>query len=139
MPKSLALMEAHIRNVMSPRLITVGPDASLVEVARELAAHDVGAVPVVEEDELVGIVTTTDLVHLLHDRARLETKIARDVMSPHPISTDEFATVDEAIGVMRNASIRYLPVTREGRLVGIVTHADLIRHLVQDFPAPEVA
>jgi CBS domain-containing protein len=139
MAKSRALMESHIRNVMSPRLITISPDASLVDVARELAAHDIGAVPVVEKDELVGIVTTSDLVHLLHDRTRLDSKVARDIMSPHPIGTDEFATVDEAIGIMRNASIRHLPVTREGRLVGIVTHADLIRHLVQDFPAPEVA
>jgi CBS domain-containing protein len=124
---------------MSGHLVTVEPDAALIDVARELAAHDIGAVPVVEDGALVGIVTSTDLVHLLHDGMRLESKVAREVMSPHPIGTDEFATIEEAIGVMRNASIRYLPVTREGRLVGIVTHADLIRHLVQNYPAPEVA
>jgi len=40
---------------------------------------------------------------------------------------------------MRNAAIRHLPVTREGRIVGMVTAGDLIRHLLKNYPEPEVA
>ncbi len=133
-------MQAHVRGLMSGHLITARPDDSLVDVAREITAHAIGAVPVVDEDHrLVGIVTTSDLVTLLHEGGRLDQRVARDVMSTEPISIDEFATVDEVIGVMRNALLRHLPVTREGRLVGFVTAADLIRHLMKGYPAPEVA
>lgn len=142
MPRGRAneLMQAHIRTVMSGHLITAQPTDSLVDVAREIAAHGIGALPVVDRDQrLLGIISTSDLVNLLHDEKRLDEKTAGDVMTADPISIDEFATADEAIGLMRNALIRHLPVTREGRLVGMVTAADLIRHLLKNYPAPEVA
>ena len=142
MPRSRAseLLQAHIRTVMSGYVITATPTDSLVDVAREMAAHDIGAVPVVADDNrLLGIVSTTDLMTLLHDAKRLDAMTAGEVMTANPISIDEFATADEAIGAMRNALIRHLPVTREGRLVGMVTGADLIRHLLKNYPAPDVA
>ena len=125
---------------MNGHLVTVGPEDSLVDVARELASRDIGAIPVMDRDHrLVGLVATTDLVNLLHDRQSLEGKAARDAMNAEPISIDEFATADEAIGVMRNALIHYLPVVREGKLVGMVTSQDMIRHLLKNYPDPEVA
>lgn len=133
-------MQAHIRTVMRGHLIITAPTDSLVDVAREIAAHGIGAVPVVDkETRLLGIISTTDLVNLLHDEKRLDGMVAEDVMTADPISIDEFATADEAIGLMRNAMIRHLPVTREGRLVGMVTAADLIRHLLTNYPEPDVA
>jgi CBS domain-containing protein len=134
------ILQAHIRTVMNAQVIMVGPETPLVDVAREIAAHAIGAVPVVNEDHrLLGLVSTSDLVGFLQQRQGLENKIARDAMSAEPPSIDEFATAEEAIDVLRNALIRHLPVTREGRLVGLVTASDLIRHLLKQYPAPEVA
>jgi CBS domain-containing protein len=133
-------MQAHIRTVMTGHVITTGPEDSLLGAARELATHGIGAVPVVDaHTRLIGIISTADLVNLLHDEKHLDAMTARDVMTANPIAIDEFATADEAIGLMRNASIRHLPVTREGRLVGMVTAGDLIRHLLKNYPEPEVA
>jgi CBS domain-containing protein len=133
-------MQAHVRTLMKSHLVTVAPDDELVDVARELAAHDFAAVPVVDGDHrLVGMISTTDLVNLLHDGQVLDGKVARDLMTTEPISIDEFATADEAIGVMRNALLHDLPVVRERRLVGMVTASDLIRHLIKSYPDPEVA
>jgi CBS domain-containing protein len=133
------LMQGHIRSVMHGHLVTAAPTDSLLDVASQIAAHGISAVPVVDaEHRLLGIVSTSDVVNLLHDGTTLDGKSAGDVMTRDPISIDEFATAGEAIGVMRNALIRHLPVTREGRLVGMVTTADLIRHLLQDLD-PEVA
>lgn len=133
-------MQAHVRTIMNDHVITAGPDDSLLDLAREIATHGISAVPIVDgEQQLVGIVSSTDLVSLLNDGGRLVGKRARDVMSEKPISIDEFATAAEAIGVMRNALIGHLPVTRENKLVGLVTASDLIRHLLKSFPAPEVA
>ena len=142
MPRGRAreLMQTHVRTIMNVKLITVAPDDSLVDVAREIAAHSIGVVPVVDrEQRLVGVITGNDLVDLLHDGGRLDGRVARDTMDAEPISIDEFATVDEAIGLMRNAPVRHLPVTRNQRLVGLVTASDLIRHLLKNYPEPEVA
>lgn len=134
------VVQAHIRTVMNAQVITVGPDTALLDVAREIAAHGIGAVPVVDpEQHLLGLVSTSDVVGLLLASASLEGKTARDAMSAEPPAIDEFATAEEAIEVLRNALIRHLPVTREGRLVGLVTASDLIRHLLKHYPAPEVA
>jgi len=134
------LMQTHVRTIMNARLVTVAPDDPLVNVAREIAAHGIGVVPVVDrEQRLVGTITGNDLVDLLHDGGRLDGRLAREAMDAKPISIDEFATVDEAIGLMRNALVRHLPVTRNQRLVGLVTASDLIRHLLKNYPEPDVA
>ena len=138
--EALEVLQAHIRTVMNSQVITVGPDTALLDVAREIAAHGIGAVPVVDsEQHLLGLVSTSDVVGLLLESASLEGKTARDAMSAEPPAIDEFATAEEAIEVLRNALIRHLPVTREGRLVGLVTASDLIRHLLKHHLAPEVA
>ncbi len=134
------LLQAHIRTLMHGQVITVGPETPVLDVAREIAAHGIGAVPVVDaEQQLLGLVSTSDVVALLQDNETLETKTARDAMTAEPPAIDEFATAEEAIEVLRNALIRHLPVTRDGRLVGLVTASDLIRHLLKHYPAPEVA
>lgn len=138
--EGLEIVQAHIRTVMNGQVITVGPDTPLLDVAREIADHGIGAVPVVDADEhLLGLVSTSDVVGILLESQSLENKTARDAMSVEPPAIDEFATAEEAIEVLRNALIRHLPVTREGRLVGLVTASDLIRHLLKHHPAPEVA
>ena len=134
------ILQAHIRALMNGQIITVAPETPLVDVAREIAAHGIGAVPVVDDEQrLLGLVSTSDLVGLLQNGGELDGKTARDAMSPEPPAIDEFATAEEAIDVLRNAVVRHLPVTREGRLVGLVTASDLIRHLLKQYPAPEVA
>ena len=134
------LVQAHIRTVMNGQIVTVGPDTPLLDVAREIAAHGISAVPVVDaQARLLGLVSTSDVVGILLESASLDGKTARDAMHAEPPAIDEFATAEEAIEVLRNALIRHLPVTREGRLVGLVTASDLIRHLLKHHPAPEVA
>lgn len=134
------LVQAHIRTVMNGQIVTVGPDTPLLDVAREIAAHGISAVPVVDaQTRLLGLVSTSDVVGILLESASLDGKTARDAMHAEPPAIDEFATAEEAIEVLRNALIRHLPVTREGRLVGLVTASDLIRHLLKHHPAPEVA
>src|SRR5262245_32954552 len=138
--RSREVMQAHIRTLMNAQVITVAPDTPLLDVAREIAMPGIGAVPVVNGDQrLLGLVSTSDVVNLLQSGHGLEGKTARDAMSGEPPVIDEFATAEEAVDVLRNALIRHLPVTREGKLVGLVTATDLIRHLVKQYPAPEVA
>ena len=133
-------MKAHIRSVMNRDVVTVGPDTPLVDVARQVAAHKIGAVPVVDRrKKLVGIISTSDLVAFLHDGGRLDVTVARVVMTKKLVAIDEFALAEEAIAVIRKADIHYLPVTRAGKLVGMLGASDLMAHLLQSYPAPDIA
>lgn len=135
-----SLLKAHIRTVMNDEVVTVGPETLLVDVAREVAAHKIGAVPVIDRrKKLVGIISTSDLVVFLHKGGKLDAKAARDVMTKKLVAIDEFAPSEEAIGVLRDAHVHYLPVTRAGKLVGMVAASDLLRHLLQSYPAPDIA
>jgi len=125
---------------MNDEVVTVGPDTLLVDVAREVAAHKIGAVPVIDRrKKLLGIISTSDLVAFLHDGGKLDATVAREVMTKKLVAIDEFAPAEEAVGVIRDADIHYLPVTRAGKLVGMVGASDLMRHLLQSYPDPDIA
>lgn len=139
------------RDIMTTSVITVGPHASVSDVARLLLENGVSAVPVVEESgKLVGMVSEGDLVR----RADLGTllprswwltlfaeadrtteyvkthgKEARDVMTPDVITVDVEATVAEIGFVLEKNRIKRVPVTENGELVGLVSRANLLHAL----------
>jgi CBS domain-containing protein len=107
---------------------TVAPSASVTEAARILAAENVGSLPVVDGDELVGIVTDRDLV--LHVVARgLDPQTVRivDVYTQKPTVATPDEPLDEALQRMASEQVRRLPVVSDGRLVGILAQADVAR------------
>lgn len=142
------------RDIMTSDVAWVAPDAPVLDVAELLVARRVSAVPVLEDGELVGIVSEVDLLHRRElgtardpfDRpwwVRLfkgeqwpasyvkahAAKVA-DVMSAPVVTVDEDATVTELASLLEKHSIRRVPVVRGRTLVGIVSRSDLIRALV---------
>ena len=120
---------ARVRHAMSAPAAVVLPDATLEETARHMADERVGALPVVEGDQVIGLVTDRDLVvramaHGLPPGLRVET-----VMSSDPIVVDADTTVPAAAHAMRSAEVRHLPVVDGGRLVGMVSFDDLLWYL----------
>ncbi len=96
-----------------------------------MARAGVGALPVVDDDRVVGIVTDRDLVvramaHGLSPQAKVET-----VMSHAPATVDAETAVAVALLVMRSVQVRHLPVVSEGRLVGMISFDDLFWQLTQ--------
>lgn len=138
------------RDIMTRDVITV-PAATPVEaLAQLLADRHISAVPVVDPaGALLGIVTEADLMFRLMsglrrhagwlsgmvirpseeaaNYARLHGRTARDVMTTSLVTTTEDTPVEELAVVMRERRIKRLPVLRDGRLVGIVSRADLLR------------
>ena len=121
-----------VQDVMQPRLITVGPDAPLAEAARLLLARGVRHVLVVEDDELLGIVSDRDV-----KRAMPSTAPVREVMTRTVITTGPTFPIEEAARVMVSERISALPVTKGGRLVGIVTETDILGIFVRAMGAGE--
>jgi CBS domain-containing protein len=125
---------------MTSRVSAVGPETSLADIARILAAGHFGGVPVVTGDARVtGFVSESDVMDALLDGRGPDARAA-DIMSTPVVTVDEFDRLEEVMRVLREHGIHHLPVVRQGRLVGIITPSDLIRFLVEELlPVPPAA
>lgn len=146
-----------VADIMSRDVVSVPPSAPLKDVARLLVQRRVSGVPVVTDDgNLVGIVSETDLVRKSDNVARhgqppsnwlfgmderealkLESRTAAELMSRPAITVEADRTIAEAARLMAERSVNRLPVVSDGRLVGIVSRADVVRTFAR--PDHEVA
>jgi CBS domain-containing protein len=133
----------RVRDVMSSPVITVPPDMRLKEVAELLVTHGISAVPVVDDGELVGIVSEADLVPLElapDPRAHLAPpadppvdlpRVAAEAMTRAVVALPEDADAAEAGRLMLERRIKSIPVVRGRQVVGIVARRDLLEVLAR--------
>lgn len=117
-----------VRHVMAEAPQTVTPEATVVEAAKLMADHDVGAIPVVGTDgEPQGIVTDRDLVlRVVAFRKDPSNTRVREVMTEEDLVTiSPDAQVSEARALMAERRVRRILVTKDGRLVGVVSMGDV--------------
>ncbi|MBA2493516.1 MAG: CBS domain-containing protein [Acidobacteria bacterium] len=114
------------REIMTRNVKTANRQMSLREVARLMREGDMGAMPVVENDKLVGIVTDRDIVvRAIAEGKNVETQIG-DVMTTEIFSAKEDDFVFDAIRLMGDKQVRRIPViTENGELAGIIAMADI--------------
>ena len=107
---------------------TVGPDVTVADLLGVLAAHNVGALPVVDGGELVGIVSERDVVRRLHagGAALLQARVA-DIMTTEVTTCSPGDDVGDLAAVMTARRFRHLPVVVDGELAGIVSIGDLVK------------
>jgi CBS domain-containing protein len=116
----------EVRKIMTGDPVSVEPDTTLEEIATLMKEQDIGAVPVVEEGELCGIVTDRDIVVRCIAAGQDATECtAEDVMSTEIQSLGPDASVDEVARLMGDLQIRRLPIVEKNRLVGMVSLGDL--------------
>ena len=147
------MAELKARDIMTPDPITVAPDAGVVEAARLMTDNNVGALPVIDDGRLVGLVTEGDLImqdvrieyptyiQLLdgfimyppaHARFEHELKKAvaatvEDVMTAEPVTVSADAPIEDVATLLSERDVSRLPVLDAGRLVGIVSKHDIVR------------
>lgn len=116
-----------IRDVMTEQIAKAQPDTTLEEIAMMMKTENTGAIPVVDEDELIGIVTDRDIVvRCIADGGDPADTTAEDIVSQEVETIDPDSEVDEALQLMSEKQIRRLPVVNtEGELVGMVSIGDL--------------
>jgi CBS domain-containing protein len=149
------------REIMTLEVVSVSPDASIVEAVRLMLQNRISGLPVVDrQGMLVGVVTEGDFLRraetgtqrkrarwieffvgagqsaeeYVHTHGR---KVA-DVMTSTPIAITEDTRLDDIVSLMEQGSVKRLPVVRQGRVVGIVSRANLLHALVSvvgDLPA----
>jgi len=134
-----------VRNWMTPHPITITPQTTLPEAQELMVDYHIRRLPVVQMDNLVGIVTWRDinraqssdggalsLQELNSRRARLTT---REFMSPVVITISPDATIAEAAGLMVEHKIGGLPVVEAVKLVGMISETDICIFVLQLEPA----
>jgi CBS domain-containing protein len=111
---------------------TVSADAKLSEAVNVLGERRIGALPVIEDDRIVGIISERDVIYSLKDHGAeaLDWPISR-VMSSPAITVDPSTEVLSALALITQRRVRHLPVVSGGRLVGIVSIGDLVKHRIE--------
>jgi CBS domain-containing protein len=120
-----------VANHMSRDLLTATSDERLGEVARRMAARGVGAVLVMNEDKLSGILTERDLLRAVAEGFTEEAKVG-EWMTRHPETIAADDATSHAASLMIHGGFRHLPVTEEGEVVGIISIRDLMRVTLED-------
>lgn len=112
---------------------TVHPSATLATVAQRLRLERIGALVVVEEGKVVGIISERDVVHAFaaHRAETSEIKVA-EVMTRSVISCRREDSLTRVLGVMTRQRVRHLPVLEEGRLVGLISIGDAVKHRLDE-------
>lgn len=112
---------------------TASPDERVVDALDLMVSNDVGAVAVIENGNLIGIITERDCTRkvLLQDKSARETLI-RDVMTRQVYFVRLDQTVDDCMALMTEKNIRHLPVLDDNRLVGIISIRDAVRYTIAE-------
>ena len=124
-----------VRNVMGrKKLLTAPPETTVGEAAKLMAKRKVGAVLVVDHQNLVGIFTERDAVFrvIARDRDVQTTRLA-DVMTPAPQTVDPHKSFGYALLMMHENGFRHVPVIENGKLIGIVSARNALDPDLEEF------
>ncbi|MEU6218909.1 CBS domain-containing protein [Streptomyces sp. NPDC047022] len=119
-------MTQHVRDIMTSAPVTVGPQASVANVARLMRDQNIGAVLITEEDRLCGLVSDRDLVvRALAQGVDPEQTTVADACSEDVVTISPDDDLERAVDMMREHSVRRLPVIEDDHPVGILSLGDM--------------
>lgn len=111
----------------------ISPDASVFDAIKEMADKGIGALLVMERDDLIGIMSERDYTRkiALEGRSSRDTPV-RDIMSTEVVYARPQQTVEDCVALMTQRRIRHLPVADRGNVVGVLSMRDLAQSMIDE-------
>ena len=127
-------MKASIRSILNSKgsdVMSVSPDTSVFDALQKMSDANVGALLVMDNDRLVGIISERDYARkvILMGRASSETPVSA-IMSKQVVCVTPEQTVEECMGMMTAKAVRHLPVLENNQVVGVVSIGDLVKSII---------
>lgn len=120
-----------LRAKTSRNVVTIAPDAGVRELLASLAEHNVGALIVSSDGTRVeGIVSERDVVRHLHNDGTVINNTVGAIMTSVVETCDEDTPLEELMKTMTERRVRHVPVVSDGRLVGIISIGDVVKHRI---------
>ena len=115
------------------QVVHASPDATVFDTARFMTENRIGAIAVVERDQLVGVFSERDLMTRVVVPGRDASSVrVREVMTREVVTASLSDTRETAIAKMQRAGCRHLPVVSEGRVIGMLSMRDLLRDEIEE-------
>ena len=122
------------KDIMTKQVISVRKDAPVLEAVELLWKNDITGIPVVEDDmTLVGVLTEKDLIRLLYADEDLRNKTVSSFMTQPAVHFDENEALPDVCECLMNYFLRRVPVTSKGKVVGIISRADIIGCIIRQW------
>jgi CBS domain-containing protein len=118
----------QVREIMTTRIVSVEPTSSVKDAALLMNRHNIGSVPVVDGTAVRGMITDRDIVlRCVAENRDATTLKVSDICSQGAVSISPEQNVSDAMNLMSTEQVRRLPVIDNGRLVGMLSVADVAR------------
>ena len=129
-----------ILNAKGHQVMNVGPDAKLAAAIKLLGEKKIGAVLVMDQNRMEGILSVRDIVRVLGERgASVLDEPVSNVMTRKVVGCKETDTVAEIMEMMTTGKFRHLPVIDNGQVVGLISIGDIVKWRVDEYEAEQEA
>ncbi len=127
---------AYIRHLLDKKgydVWSTSPEASVYDALLLMAEKNVGALLVIQEGELVGVVSERDYARkvILQKKTSIETPVG-EIMSDEVVTVTPQTTIEEAMAIMTEKRFRHLPVVEEEKVVGVISIGDLVKSIIEN-------
>jgi CBS domain-containing protein len=118
----------RVLQIMRQPVVAATPEAPVRDIASQLVSNGISGMPVAEPDgTVIGVVSEGDILRTLIEGRPLETLTAGDIMDADPITVDAETPLLDAMKLLHQTGVLRLPVTEQGKLVGVISRSDIIR------------
>jgi diguanylate cyclase (GGDEF)-like protein len=122
-----------VKDIMVTPVVTVKKDTPLPEVIQKLMKGSFSGMPIINtKKKIIGIITELDILKAVEQGEDLSMLKASGIMTPLPITIDVDTPIYEVIKILISKNVLRLPVTQNGRLVGIIARRDILRGILQE-------
>jgi len=116
------------KDIMTKNVVSVRPETLVEEALELMLAHMISGIPVVDKDEtLLGIITEKDLLRLFYGPQYVKGRTVEEFMTQPAVHFDENETIEDICKCLVEVAFRRVPVTKEEKVVGIISRPDVLK------------